>query len=384
MLAPAKWLPLNTLVPGLPPAREGPAMSRSLASRWLWPTSWVLLTTFLAGCGGGGSAVTAPPPGPGPSSSDSGAVVLGDLSGVGLFPAGDPWTVDVSAAPVDTASQQFIDFLSGRTPSNPGATRSLHPDFGPPPYGIPYVVVAGTQPLEPVTFTLYGSQSDDGAPGRPAGYPIPIAARTSAGWIEGNVAGGGTSGDRHLLIVDRDRGLLFETWATRWNGSLGRWEAGSGATWDLAAQPSRPDGWTSADAAGLAILPGLVRFDETGGEIRHAFRFTARATNGRVWPATHSAGSTSGAPPMGLRLRLKPGVDLSVYTPEVRRVFQAMKTYGLVLADNGSDLYVTGTMDARWDNDVLNPAFASLTADDFDVIERGWRPAAAPARAARP
>lgn len=362
-------------------------MSGSSPSRWLWPTPWVLLTTLLAGCAGDGASVTAPPARTGSPSSDSGAVLLGDLPGGSLFPRGDPWTVDVSGAPVDTASSRFLDFLSGRTAANPGATRALHPDFGPPPYGIPYVVVAGTQPLEPVTFTLYGDESDDGAPGRPSGYPIPVAARTLPGWIEGNVAGGGSSGDRHLLIVDRDRRLLFETWATRWNASLGRWEAGSGAAWDLGTMPARPDGWTSADAAGLAILPGLVRFDEAAGEIRHAFRFTARATNGRVWPATHSAGSTSGAPPMGLRLRLKASTDLSGYPQDVRRIFQAMKTYGLVLADNGSDLYVTGTMDARWNNDVLNPAFASLTADDFDVIERGWRPPVsvpAPLRATRP
>lgn len=342
---------------------------------------WVICTALLAGCGGGSSRVSGPPGDPPPAAADSGAVLLGDLAGLALFPPGDAWNLDVSAAPVDTASARFIDFLSGRTPSNPGATRALHPDFGPPPYGIPYAVVAGTQALEPVTFTLYGSQSDAGPPGRPGGYPIPVAARSAAGWIEGAEPGGGTSGDRHLIVVDRDRRLLFETWATRWNASASRWEAGSGAVFDLDDLPSRPDGWTSADAAGLAILPGLVRFDELGAPIGHAFRFTARATNGRVWPASHSAGTTAGAPPMGLRLRLKAATDLSGYPAGVRRIFEAMKTHGLILADNGSDLYVTGTMDARWDNDVLNPAFASLTADDFEVVERGWRgPATSAAR----
>ena len=241
---------------------------------------------------------------------------------------------------------------------------------------MPYVVVPGTQSLETVTFSPYGAQSDPGAPGRPAGYPIPQQARDTPDFIEGGVAGGGSSGDRHLLIVDRDHWLLFETWATRWNAAQSRWEAGSGAVWDLASNARRPEGWTSADAAGLAILPGLVRADEVfgSGEIHHAFRFTTRATDGYVWPASHEAGSTSGAPPMGMRMRLKSTVDLSGYAPEVRKIFLAMQRYGLILADNGTDMYISGTMDSLWDNDILNPAFASLDADDFEVIELGWRP----------
>ncbi|MCA9729728.1 MAG: hypothetical protein KC729_18745, partial [Candidatus Eisenbacteria bacterium] len=252
----------------------------------------------------------------------------------------------------------------------------LHPDFGPPPYGIPYVTVSGTQSLVPVTFVLYPDESDAGAPGQPSGYPIPDEARDLPNYIEGGIPGGGSSGDRHLLVIDRDRWLLFETWATRWSAAASRWEAGSGATWDLSTNDRRPDGWTSADAAGLAILPGLIRYDEiaSGEPIRHAFRFTTRATNGYVWPASHQAGDTEGAPPMGARLRLKAGVDLSGYPPDVQIIFQAMKTYGLILADNGSDMYITGTMDPRWDNDVLNPAFHSLYADDFEVIELGWNP----------
>jgi hypothetical protein len=296
-----------------------------------------------------------------------------------VFPPDNWWNTDVSNAPVDPGSPAYIDWISGRTPQNPTATRSAHPDFGPPPYGIPYVVVGADQPLLPVTFSPYGSQSDAGAPGRPPGYPIPDVARTQPGYIEGGVAGGGPDGDRHLLLVDRARGLLFETWSTRWNASLARWEAGSGAVFDLATNHRRTEGWTSADAAGLAILPGLVRFDEVaaGTPIRHAFRVTVRATNGHVWPASHTAGSTAGAPPMGTRLRLKAARDLSGYAPEIRRIFQAMKTYGLIVADNGSDLYVSGTMDPNWDNDVLNPAFASLTADDFEVLQLGWIPGTA-------
>jgi hypothetical protein len=176
-------------------------------------------------------------------------------------------------------------------------------------------------------------------------------------------------------VIDRDRWLLFETWATQWNASLSRWEAGSGAVFNLAANDRRPEGWTSADAAGLAIFPGLVKYDEAAAdEIHHAFRFTTRATNGYVWPASHEAGSTQGAPPMGTRLRLKASTDISGYPQLVRSIFQAMKTYGLILADNGSDMYISGTMDPRWDNDILNPAFHSLTADDFEVIQLGWNP----------
>jgi hypothetical protein len=332
------------------------------------------LILALAGCSSHGSSPTAPgapsPPAPGPGS----AVLLDDLGTIAIFPADNWWNTDIGAAPVDPNSAAIIDWISGRVGGNTTAVRHLHPDFGPPPYGVPYCTVAGTQALAAVTFSPYASQSDAGATGRPAGYPIPDVARTTANWIEGGVAGGGSSGDRHLLIVDRDHHLLFETWATRWNGTLSRWEAGSGATFDLTSNARRTDGWTSADAAGLAILPGLVRYDEiaAAGEIRHAFRVTTRSTDGYVWPASHQAGSTSGAPPMGARLRLKAGVDLSGFPPAAQKMFQAMKTYGLIVADNGTDMYISGTMDARWDNGVLNPAFASLSADDFEVVELGW------------
>ena len=141
---------------------------------------------------------------------------------------------------------------------------------------------------------------------------------------------------------------------------------------------NRPDGWTSADAAGLAILPGLVRYDEAFGDqpIRHAFRFTVRSTNGYVFPASHDAGSTQGALPMGARLRLKGSKDLSSCAPATQRIFQAMKTYGLIVADNGTDMYISGTYDTRWNNDVLNPEFGSLSASDFEVVQLGWQPQA--------
>ena len=206
------------------------------------------------------------------------------------------------------------------------------------------------------------------------GYPIPGEALTQPNYIEGGVPGGGSTGDRHLLVIDRDRWLLYELYATRWNASASRWDAGSGAIFDLSSNARRPETWTSADAAGLAILPGLVRYDEMHGtaEITHALRFTTRATNGYVWPASHRAGSTIGAPPLGTRLRLKAGKDITGYSAPVQRVFRALKRYGLILADNGSDMYLQGTMDARWNNSVLNPAFHSLTANDFEVIEMGW------------
>jgi hypothetical protein len=299
-------------------------------------------------------------------------VLLEPLAGRQVFPLSNWWNQDISAAPVDPRSDQLIAWISGRTTAGSTAVRRLHPDFGPPPYGIPYVVVAGSQPRVSVTFG-YDDESDNGIPGLP-GYPIPDEARTTPNFIEGGQAGGGSSGDRHLLVIDRDRWLLYETYATAWNSTMSRWDADSGAIFDLASNARRPEGWTSADAAGLAILPGLVRFDEmAAGEILHAFRVTTRATNGYVWPASHRAGTTSGAPPLGARLRLKAGKDLSTFPADVQRIFRAMKRYGLIVADNGSDMYISGTMDGRWNNDVLNPAFRGLTADDFEVIQLGWR-----------
>jgi hypothetical protein len=292
-----------------------------------------------------------------------------------LFPPGNWWNLDVSQAPVDPDSSSYVSFI--------GASRGLHPDFGgdwdPAPniYGMVFVVVPGTQPLVPVAFD-YAGESDAGAPGRPAGYPIPDEAKTQTKWIEGGYPGNAAvSGDKHMLIVDRDNRLLFETWNTRClpaGSPTCSWRAGSGAVFPLDLSARRPDTWTSADAAGLAILPGLVRYDEVYGTdpIRHALRFTVQSTNGYVWPASHEAGTTTGALPMGARLRLKPGKDISGFAAPVQKIFQAMKTYGLIVADNGSNMYVQGTYDTRWDNGLLNPAFSSLVAGDFEVVELGW------------
>jgi hypothetical protein len=301
-----------------------------------------------------------------------------------LLPADNWWNVDVQSAPVDPRSDAFL--------ANIGLDRGMHPDFGGTAggdeiYGMPYAVVPGSQPLVPVTFVLYGDESDAGAPGRPPGYPIPDAARNEPRWIEGGPPGNQPpDGDRHFLIVDRDRQLLFELYRAHWNVARGRWEAGSGAVWPLTTNHRRPEGWTSADAAGLAILPGLARFDEVDGDapIRHALRVTVEETNGHVFPASHTAGDRPGALPLGARLRLKSGVDLAGFPPRARKLFEAMKTYGLIVADNGSDLYVQGTFDPRWDNDELNPAFRRITARDFEVVALGWRPGGAAGPPARP
>jgi hypothetical protein len=306
---------------------------------------------------------SSPAPTPTPTPTTSAVTLNDDFNGRLLFPQDNWWNQDVSSAPVDAQSDAFIDFI--------GRTRALHPDFGPPPYGIPYVGVGGSEPRVPVTFVDYGDESDNGF-GSERGYPIPEAAKTQPNFIEGARPGGGSDGDRHLLIVDRDRWLLYELFATRWTGQ--RWEAASGAVFDLSANGRRPEGWTSADAAGLAIVPGLVRYDEAArGPVLHAYRVTVRSTNGFVWPASHRAGSTRNALPLGARLRLKGSKDLSRYPAYIQNMFRAMQRYGLIVADNGSDMYISGAMDPRWNNDELNPAFRALTAGDFEVVRLGWR-----------
>jgi hypothetical protein len=299
-----------------------------------------------------------------------------------LFPRDNWWNADVSNAPVDAASASFIAFI------NNGSTRRLHPDFGGDAspgsdeiYGFPYIVVDGATPKRTVQFQ-YSDESDGVDHSTDTSvpfYPIPDEAITQAHWVEGGQPGNvdlRNSSDRHILIVDRDNRHLYELYNVYYDGA--QWHAGSGAFFDMNANNRRPEGWTSADAAGLAILPGLVRYDEAfgTGEIEHAFRVTVRSTNGYVYPASHRAGSTTGALPMGARLRLKASKDLSGYRPELQRIFRAMQKYGLIVADNGSDMYISGAYDTRWDNGILNPAFRSLTASDFEVIERGWQPPA--------
>jgi hypothetical protein len=309
-----------------------------------------------------------------------------------LFPANNWWNLDISNWPVDQNSSAYINFI------NNGGTRRLHPDFGGNSgtgngiYGMPFAVLSNvnSSDLKPVQFQ-YWDESDgvDLQTGVSFPfYPIPDEAITQPRWIEGGDPGNidkRSSQDRHLLLVDRDRNHLFELYNVYYNTTQGKWYAGSGAFFDMNTNNRRPDTWTSADAAGLAILPGLVRYDEAYDpnvtEIKHAFRVTVRATNGYVYPASHRAGSTAGALPMGARLRLKNSIDVTQKTsdPNVQKIFRAMQRYGLIVADNGSDMYITGTYDTRWNNDILNPAFANLTANDFEIIQLGYNPAPAAA-----
>ncbi|MGE3274849.1 MAG: hypothetical protein AB7O67_07040 [Vicinamibacterales bacterium] len=329
-------------------------------------TRTLALLVMLAAVGLGAQSAVTP-----------GGAVPGPLP---LFPADNWWNQDISGAPLDPQSAAYIAFI--------GTTRRAHPDFGgyESPgsagiYGFPYVVVSGSQPKRAVQF-YYADESDGVDHGTGQSYPfypIPDEAITQPYFIEGGPPGNqAPGGDRHMLLLDRDNRHLYELYDLRWTGT--GWSAGSGASFDLGQNGRRPEGWTSADAAGLAILPGLVRYDEVFGpdEIRHAFRVTVRATNGYVWPASHRAGSTAGALPLGARLRLKASTNLAGYPAEVQKIFRAMQRYGLIVADNGSDLYVSGAFDARWNNDILNPAFHALHASDFEVVQLGWRGGAAP------
>jgi hypothetical protein len=274
-------------------------------------------------------------------------------AGCPMFPGDSWWHADISDLPVDPASASYVASM--------GASKGMHADFGSGlwdggPIGIPYVVVNG-QPGVSVSFG-YDDQSDH----PPGGYPIPANPP-----IEG---GAQSDGDRHVLIVDAATCNLYELYAAYPNGN-GTWSAGSGAVWNLNSNALRPDSWTSADAAGLPILPGLVRYDEVAaGYIDHAIRITANATSQRyLWPARHQAGSSNPAlPPMGLRLRLNAGVDISGFPRDDQVILQAMKTFGVVVADNGSSWYVSGVPDERWDDDVLH-ALGQLNGSAFEAVD---------------
>jgi hypothetical protein len=279
------------------------------------------------------------------------------IAGCDIFPGDNIWNTPIDSLPVHPNSTNYINTI--------GANTGLHADFGsgvwPPgsnsPIGIPYIDVPGSQPDVPITFIWYPDESDDGP------YPVPSDAP-----IEG---GPDANGDRHVLVLDRDNCILYEMYAAYPQGN-GSWEAGSGAVYDLASHALRPDGWTSADAAGLPILPGLVRYDEVAaGEIRHAIRFTAPQTQkAHLWPARHDASSLTGSnyPPMGLRLRLRADYDISGFSPEIQVILQAFKTYGLILADNGSAWYISGVPDDRWDNDMLHE-WDGITGSAFEVVD---------------
>jgi hypothetical protein len=277
------------------------------------------------------------------------------LNGKRLFPADNDWNRDVSGDPVDPNSANLVASM--------GLTTSLHPDFGTvwngAPNGIPYVVVSGSQAKVPITFDAYGDESDPGP------YPAPLDAP-----IEGGPNG---AGDRHVIVVDRDDWKLYELYRAFPNGA--GWSADSGAVYDLNSNALRPAGWTSADAAGLPIFPGLVRYDEVFGAkaISHALRFTASHTRrAYVSPARHFASSDTNTnlPPMGMRVRLKASVNIDGFSPAMQVILRALKKYGMILADNGSNWYVSGAPDSRWSDDKLN-TLKSIKGSDFEVVKMG-------------
>ena len=260
-----------------------------------------------------------------------------------VLPADNVWNMDVSSLPVHPKSKTW------KRSAHAGSTL-LHPDFG-GPYGIPYDVVDDTHPTVAVDFT-YADESDD--------EPYPFGPDI-------HVEGGS---DRHALMVNADTCTLYELYDAHWHA--GNPDAGSGAVFDLGSDELRPAGWTSADAAGLPILPGLVRYDDVlRGAIKHAIRFTAPATcNGYIYPARHKAGSGSCAtrPPMGLRVRLKSTVDISKYGSQARIVLTALKRYGMILADNGSPWYITGAPSSKWNDDELH-TLGGIKGSDFEVVD---------------
>lgn len=271
-----------------------------------------------------------------------------------VFPANNIWNRNISALPVHPLSSNYINSI--------GLTSRVHADFGSGlweggPIGIPFVRVMQGQPPVSIFFTDYGEESDPGP------YPVPTNAP-----IEGGPNG---TGDRHVLVVDSSNCVLYEMFRA-FPRQSGDWEAASGAVFPLTSNALREAGFTSADAAGLPIYPGLVRYEEVAsGAIRHALRFTAPNTQrAYLWPARHFASSSTdpNLPPMGLRVRLKASVDISGYPPEIRVILQALKDYGMFLADNGSPWYISGAPDERWDNDMLH-RMDVLRGSDFEAVD---------------
>jgi hypothetical protein len=278
------------------------------------------------------------------------------LAGCPVFPSDNSWNQDISTAPVHPNSAAYIASI--------GSTTAFHPDFSstnlnaPYGYGIPYVVVPGTQPKVAIEFVDYPDESDPGP------YPIPQNVP-----IEG---GPNSTGDRHGLVLDSGSCYLYEVFELR-PGST-QWLGAVGAIWHLKENWTRPKYWTSADAAGLPILPGLVRYDEVAaGEIRHALRFTASKTQrGFIAPASHFASSSTDAtlPPMGLRVRLKASFNVSTFSPRMQVILRALQRYGMLLADNGSSWFVTGAPDSRWNDSEIN-TLKALHGSDFEAVMTG-------------
>jgi hypothetical protein len=271
-----------------------------------------------------------------------------------FFPADNVWNRRVDSLPLDPNSAAYVNTI--------GVSTGMHIDFGSGtwdggPIGIPYTTVPGAQPRVAMSFD-YADESDAGP------YPIPTNAP-----IEG---GPNSSGDRHVLVVERDNCVLYETWDS-WPNADGSWSAGSGAQFDLRSNNLRPAGWTSADAAGLPVLAGLVRYDEVAsGRITHALRFTVPQTRGAyIWPARHKASSLTGSqyPPMGQRFRLKASFDISKFSATNKVILTALKEYGMFLADNGSAWYLSGAPDERWNNDDLRQIQINVHGSDFEAVD---------------
>jgi len=329
------------------------------------------LTATGSASSAGAYAVSVTNPSPGSSSSASvnlqvtgstqasscSSMSLGQgatLGGFVPFPADSLWNTDISSAPVDPNSTAIINFI--------GSGVGMHPDFGAGQYqgstlGIPYLIVGAQQPPVTINFTAYGSESDPGP------MPAPVTAP-----IEGYPNPG--TGDRHVLVLDNSNCFLYELYSSYVNGST--WNAGSAAVWDLLSNEQRPYGWTSADAAGLPIFPGLARYDEVAaGTIAHALRLTLQNSRAAfVPPASHSAAnsSNSNAAPMGMRIRLKASFNVSGYSAANQVILNALKKYGMIMADNGSNMYLSGAPDDRWDNNDLHN-LGQVTASDFEVVQ---------------
>jgi hypothetical protein len=270
-----------------------------------------------------------------------------------MFPKTNAWNQNVASLPVRPDSATLVRNITSAGKTN------LHPDFGGAgAYGIPFKIVPATQPKVPIHFTAYGDESDPGP------YPIPSNAP-----VEG---GSASDGDRHVLVLQQGTCHLYELGRAFW--VTNHWNADVGVNWDLKSNALRPAGWTSADAAGLPILPGLVRYDEVAaGAINHAVRFTVpKSQRGYILPATHFASSSTNPalPPMGLRLRLKASFSLAGFHGQSLVILRALKAYGMIVADNGSSWYITGSADKRWNDDDLNQ-LKSVPGSAFEAVNTG-------------
>ena len=325
----------------------------SADTSWMRPRSGALAAVAVLVVAG--TAACRRPPAPAPPTTTTSAAPAhtgdqnGSLGACPVFPADNAWNTDVSTSPVHANSDSYISQILA------DGGDFLHPDFGGGgAYGIPYVTVPGTEPKVPVTFVDWPSESDPGP------YAVPLGAPVEGG------------SDRHAIGIDRDSCKLYEMYNA--SPQPNHWEASNGAIWDLRSNALRPNTWTSADAAGLPIFAGLARYDEVAaGHIDHALRVTFNQTqHGFIYPATHYASSSTNPnrPPMGLRMRLKASYDISGYTGQARVILVALKKYGLMNADNGSNWFITGAADSRWNDTDLNQ-LKNVPGSAFEVVDTG-------------